>query len=114
MHQTLQKIYSNNRTVQENFHLITPLLRSLLKSISPKKNRPNSSVPWLTPEIRRKILKRKRTYATVTKTSSNKLWSKFEYLRRETKAGIIKHDLYVNNLVGDIKANSRDFYGQKA
>ena len=39
-------------------------------------------------------------------------------MRREIKADVKKqHDLYVNNLVGDIKANPRDFYryisGQK-
>ena len=32
-------------------------------------------------------------------------------LRKEIKADIRKqHDLYVNNLVGDVKANPRDFY----
>ena len=32
-------------------------------------------------------------------------------IRREIKAHVRKqHDLYVNNLVGDIKANPRDFY----
>ena len=32
-------------------------------------------------------------------------------MRREIKADIRKqHDLYVNNLVGDVKANLRDFY----
>ena len=32
-------------------------------------------------------------------------------MRREIKADIRKqHDLYVNNLVGDVKANPRDFY----
>ena len=39
-------------------------------------------------------------------------------MRREIKADVKKqHDLYVNNMVGDIKANPRDFYryinGQK-
>ena len=35
----------------------------------------------------------------------------FESLRKEIKADIRKqHDLYVNNLVGDVKANPRDFY----
>ena len=39
------------------------------------------------------------------------LRSKFETLRREIKADVRKqHDLYVNNLVGDVKANPRDFY----
>ena len=33
-------------------------------------------------------------------------------MRREIKADIRKqHELYVNNLVGDVKANPRDFYG---
>ena len=37
-------------------------------------------------------------------------WSKFETLRRE-KADVKKqHDSYVNNLVGDIKANPRDLF----
>ena len=35
---------------------------------------------------------------------------KFETLRREIKADIrTQHDLYVNNLVGDVKANLKDF-----
>ena len=45
------------------------------------------------------------------RTGSSKLRSKFETLRREIKADVRKqHDLYVNNLVGDVKANPRDFY----
>ena len=45
------------------------------------------------------------------KTGSSKLRSKFETLRREIKADVRKqHDLNVNNLVGDVKANPRDFY----
>ena len=43
-------------------------------------------------------------------TGSAKFRSKFESLRKEIKADIRKqHDLYVNNLVGDVKANPRDF-----
>ena len=43
--------------------------------------------------------------------SSAKIRAKFETLRREIKADIRKqHDLYVNNLVGDVKANPKDFY----
>ena len=42
---------------------------------------------------------------------SKKFRSKFETLRREIKDDVSKqHDLYVNNLVGDVKANPRDFY----
>ena len=52
------------------------------------------------------------THAKAKKTGSAKIRSKFENLRREIKADIRKqHDLYVNNLVGDVKANPRDFIG---
>ena len=70
-----------------------------------------SSVPWITSEIRRKIRRRNKTHAKAKKTDSKKLGSKFETLRREIKDDVRKqHDLYVNNLVGDVKANHRDFY----
>ena len=63
------------------------------------------------PEIRRKIRKRNETHAKAKKTGSAKIRSQLETLRREIKADIRKqHDLYVNNLVGDVKANPRDFY----
>ena len=78
---------------------------------------PVSSVSWITPEIR-KIRRRNRTHAKAKMTGSSKLRSKFESLNKEIKADEKKqHDLHVNNLVGDIKANPRDFYlyinGQK-
>ena len=45
------------------------------------------------------------------KSGSTKIRAKFETLRGEIKADIRQqHDLYVNNLVGDIKANPKDFY----
>ena len=77
------------------------------KHIPSKTSRSVSSIPWITPEIRRKH----KTHAKAKKTGSSKLRSKFETLRREIKADVRKqHDLYVNNLVGDVKANPRDFY----
>ena len=67
--------------------------------------------PWITTEIRRKIRRKNATHAKAKKTGSAKFRSKFESSRKEIKADIRKqHDLYVNNLVGDVKANPRDFY----
>ena len=81
------------------------------KHIPSKPSRTVSSVSWITSEIRRKIRRRNNTHAKAKKTGSKKLRSKFETLRRETKDDVRKqHDLYVNNLVGDVKANPRDFY----
>ena len=106
------KGHSDTRSVQENFNLITSFIQdSADKHIPSKISRSVSSVIWLTPEIRRKIRKRNETHAKAKKTGSAKIRSKFETLRREIKADIRKqHDLYVNNLVGDVKANPWDFY----
>ena len=103
--------YSDNRSVQENFDLITSFIQeSAEKHIPSKTCRSTSSVPWTTSEIRTKIRTRNRTHAKAKKTGSSKLRAIFESLRREIKADVKKqHDLYVNNLVGDIKANPRDF-----
>ena len=104
--------HSDTRFVQENFNLITSFIQdSADKHIPSKISRSVSSVPWSTPEIRRKICKRNETHAKAKRTGSAKIRFKFETLRREIKADIRKqHDLYVNNLVGDVKANPRDFY----
>ena len=102
--------YSGIRSVRENFNLITSFIQdSVDKHIPSKTSRSVSSVPWLTPEIRRKIRRKNATHAKAKKTA--KFRTKFETLRREIKADIRKqHGLYVNNLVGDVKANPRDFY----
>ena len=104
--------HSDTRSVQENFDLLTSFIQdSADKHIPSKTSRSVSSTPWITPEIRRKIHRKNKTHAKTKKTGSNKLRSKFETLRREIKADVRKqHDLYVNNLVGDVKANPRDFY----
>ena len=103
--------FSDNRSVQENFDLITFFIQeSADKHIPSKTSRSISSVSWITPEIRRKIRRGYKTHAKAKKTGSSKRRSKFETLRREIKADVKKqYDLYVNNLVGDIKANPRDF-----
>ena len=104
--------HSDIRSVQENFDLLTSFIQdSADKHIPSKTSRSVSSIPWITPEIRRKIRRKNKTHANAKKTGNSKLRSKFETLRREIKADVRKqHDLYVNNLVGDVKANPRDFY----
>ena len=104
--------HSDTRSVQENFNLITSFIQdSADKHISSKTSRSVSSVSWITPEIRRKIRKKNETHAKAKRTGSVKIGSKFETLRREIKANIRKqHDLYVINLVSDVKANPRNFY----
>ena len=104
--------HSDTRSVQENFDLWTSFIQdSADKHIPSKTSRSVSSIPWITPEIRRKIRRENKTLAKAKKTGSSRLRSKFETLKREIKADVRKqHDLYVNNLVGDVKANPRDFH----
>ena len=81
------------------------------KHITSTTSRSVSSIPRITHEIRRKIRRKNKTHAKAKKTGSSKLRSKFETLRREIKADVRQqHDLYVNDLVNDVKANSTDFY----
>ena len=48
--------YSDSSSVQENFNLITSFIQdSADKHIPSKTSRSVSSVPWITPSIRRKI-----------------------------------------------------------
>ena len=57
------------RSVQENFNLITSFIQdSADKHIPSKTSRSVSSVPWLTPEIRRKIRKKNETHAKAKRT----------------------------------------------
>ena len=52
--------YSDSHSVQENFNLITSFIPdSTDKHIQSKTSRSVSSVPWITPAIRRKIRKKK-------------------------------------------------------
>ena len=74
--------HSDTRSVQENFNLITSFIQdSANKHIPSKTSRSVSSVPWITPEIRRKIRKNKNeTYAKAKTTGSAKLRPKLETL----------------------------------
>ena len=100
--------YLDTRSIQENLDLLTSFIQdSANKHIPWKTSRSVFSIPWITPEIRRKIRRKNKSHAK--KTGHSNLRSKFETLRRDNKADISKqHDLYVNNLVGDDKANPRD------
>ena len=76
--------YSDNRSVQENFDLITSFIQESAENHIPSKtSRSTSSIPWIPPEIRRKIRRRNRTHAKAKKTGSSKLKEKFESLRKE-------------------------------
>ena len=60
--------YSDYRSVQENFNLITSFIQdSADKHIPSKTSRSVSSVPWITPAIRKKIRRKNATHAKAKK-----------------------------------------------
>ena len=66
--------YSDTRSVQENFNLITSFIQdSADKHIPSKTSRSASSVPWITPAIRRKIRRKNATHAKAKKSGSAKI-----------------------------------------
>ena len=88
-----KKIYFNShsdtRSVQENLNSITSFIHdSADKAILLKISRSVSSIPCITPEIRRKIHRRNKIHPKAKKTGSGKLRTKFESFRREIKADI--------------------------
>ena len=92
--------------------MLTSFIRdSADKHIPSKTSRSVSSIPWITPNVRRKIRRKNKTHAKAKETDSSKLRSKFETLRGEINADARKqHDSFVNNLVGDVKADPTVFY----
>ena len=68
-----------------HFNLITSFIQiSVDKHIPSKSSRSVSSVPWLTPEIRRKIRRKNATHAKAKKTGSAKFRTKF-FLEEKSK-----------------------------
>ena len=66
--------HSDTRSVQEKFDLLTSLIQdSADKYIPSKTGRSVSSIPCITPEIRRKIRRKNKTHAKAKKTGSSKL-----------------------------------------
>ena len=71
--------YTDTRSVQENLNLITSFIQDSADKHTPSKtSRSFSSIPWITPEIRRKIHRKNVTPAKAKKTGSAKIRSKFE------------------------------------
>ena len=78
--------YPETRSVHENFILITSFIQDSADKHISSTSRTVSSVPLITPKIRRKIRRRNTTHAKAKMTSGKKLTSTFKTLRREIKA----------------------------
>ena len=92
--------YSDTRSVQENFNLITSFIQgSADKHIPSKTSRSVSSVPWITPAIRRKIRRKNATHAKAKKSGSAKIRTKF-----------VDNIKYLGTITNDLKWNTHIRY----
>ena len=66
--------HSDTRSVQENFDLLTSFIQdSADKHIPSKTSRSVSSIPWITPERRRKIRRKNKTHAKAKRQAAANL-----------------------------------------
>ena len=66
--------YSHTRSVQENFDLLISFIQDSADiHITSKTSRSVSSIPRITPPIRRKIRRKNKTHAKAKKTGCSKL-----------------------------------------
>ena len=83
--------HSDTHSVQENFDLLTFFIQdSADKHIPSKTSRSVSSVPWISPEIRRKIRRKNKTHAKAKKTGSSNLEHNLK--RSEEKSRLMKEN----------------------
>ena len=68
-------------------------------------------LPWVSKQIRYEIRRKDKVHKLAQQTGNPKLFNKWKFIRAEIKQDIkTAHDAYVNNLVGDISADSKPFW----
>ena len=73
--------YPDTRSVQGNFNLISSFIQDSADKHTPSKtSRTVSSVPWITPEIKRKIRRRNKTHAKASLCKSGSRGTKYACL----------------------------------
>ncbi|XP_053390488.1 uncharacterized protein LOC128553373 [Mercenaria mercenaria] len=104
--------YQNDRCVEKNWNLFkTAVLESIKKSIPSKRSKGVKSVPWISNKIKSLIKKRNRVHSSFKKTGNTRLKNKWQKIRLSVQKEVkIAHDSYVNNLIGDIKSDSKPFW----
>ena len=87
--------YSDTRSVQENFELLTSFIQdSADKHMPSKTSRSVSLIPWITPEIRRKIRGKNKTHVKAKKTGRSKLRCRSQHVSVESSS-LLHHCIYL-------------------
>ena len=81
------------------------------KNIPLKETKSKQSIPWFNRSIKLLIAKRNRMHALFKKTKSKRLETKWKEIRNKVRKEVDKaHGSYVNDLIGDIKQDSKPFW----
>jgi hypothetical protein len=100
----------NTRNITDNWKMIKTCLQPAVEKHAPSKIwKGNKSLPWITQSIRRMIRKRNKLHKRAKETGSDK--KKWKQLRSDIKSEITSsHNKYVENMIGNIKENSKRFW----
>ena len=97
--------HHHNRTVEENWKMIKHfIMETTEKNIPSKTSNGKQSLPWINNHIKSLIRRRNRIHANYKKTNSSRIKRKWQELRKSVNKEVNEeHNIYVNNLIGDIK-----------
>ncbi|CAG2202051.1 unnamed protein product [Mytilus edulis] len=104
--------HQNNRNVEENWIMIKEFILGTTKINVPTKIlKGKQSIPWINKNIKTMIKRKNRTHANYKRNNSMRIKRKWQELRRNINKEIeLAHNNYVNNLIGDIKQDSKPFW----
>ena len=98
--------------MEKNWELIKTFIEKTTEDNVPKKKAKGKvSPPWITRKIKTMIKQRNRAHAQYKRFKSTRLENRWKQLRRDIKKEVdLSHSNHVNNLIGDIKSDSKPFW----
>ncbi|CAH1247588.1 Hypp7951 [Branchiostoma lanceolatum] len=105
---------AQHNTASENWELFKAAVSGAANKHVPRKRvRPQSSKPWITPQIRKAMRKRSELFSKARRSNSHEAWAKFKRCRKGVKQRVRKaHRDYVSNyLETNIEDNPKAFWG---
>lgn len=102
----------NNSSTEENWKILKTFIQKTVNDNVPSKiSRSRKQLPWISQNIRAKIRRRNKLHKRAKETGSKRLKAKWEELRKDIKKEInTAHNRYIEDMIGNIKENSKPFW----